>query len=49
MRYLVLGVAFAIYTAGASIVYAEGCHSTCGKGQTYNQETGACVPQADSA
>jgi len=49
MRYAVLLIAFAVYTIGASAVYAGGCHSACAEGFTYSSETGACVPKTVSS
>ena len=49
MRYAILLAAFVVYAAGSGVVFAQGCHSTCGAGYTYNSDTGTCVPKAESA
>lgn len=49
MKNLITAIAFVLYAAGATIVYAEGCHKACGDGYTYNSESGACVKKTVSS
>ena len=48
MRFAILAVAFVLYTAGTSMVYAA-CSHSCGEGQTYNYSTGTCETTSASS
>ena len=50
MKTTILLIAFAVYTIGATAVYAGGgCHSACAEGYTYSSETGGCVKKTVSS
>ena len=51
MKTTITVIAFALYTVGATVVYAGagGCHSACAEGYTYSSETGACVKKTVSS
>ena len=49
MKYLITAIAFVLYSAGATLVYAEGCHHACADGYTYNAESGSCVKKTVSS
>ena len=48
MRIAILTVAFVLYTAGTSMVYAA-CSHSCAKGQSYNYSTGTCETTSASS
>ncbi|MEL6998654.1 MAG: hypothetical protein AAFN27_09710 [Pseudomonadota bacterium] len=49
MKILITAAAFVLYTAGATMVYAQGCHKTCADGFTYSSDAGKCVKKTVSS
>ena len=51
MKTTITVIAFALYTIGATAVYAGGggCHSSCAEGYTYSEEAGTCVKKTVSS
>ena len=49
MKILIATTAIVLYTAGASLVQAQGCHKTCADGFSYSKEAGKCVKKTVSS
>lgn len=49
MKTLIAAIAVILYTAGASMVYAQGCHKSCADGFTYSSEAKKCVKKSVSS
>ncbi len=49
MKTIVLIAAFAVYTFGATAVYATGCHHACADGFVYSAEQKTCVKKSVSS
>ena len=49
MKILIATAAIVLYTAGASLVHAQGCHKTCADGFSYSKEAGKCVKKTVSS
>ena len=49
MKILIATTAIVLYTVGASLVQAQGCHKTCADGFSYSKEAGKCVKKTVSS
>ena len=49
MKILIAATALVLFTAGASVVQAQGCHKTCADGFSYFKEAGKCVKKTVSS